>query len=44
MSPSETLAMRRRARISARRFTDEEFEEGFGTQLKKLIGIVSGEL
>lgn len=37
MSPQDTLAMRLRARTSAKRFTDEEFAKGFIEQVEKLV-------
>ena len=41
MSPQETLAMRRRARASARRFTEEAFTEAWVAQIGKLVEIRS---
>lgn len=39
LSPTETLAMRLRARTSAKRFTDEEFAQGFINHLEKLVAM-----
>ena len=37
MSPDETLAMRRRARASARRFTEEAFAKAWIRQMEGLV-------
>lgn len=39
LSTSETLAMRRRARISAKRFTEEEFAKGWLKALDELVAL-----
>ncbi|KAL9609914.1 MAG: hypothetical protein Q9167_005359 [Letrouitia subvulpina] len=39
MAPEEVLAMRSRARTSARRFTEEEFAARWSRQMEKLIGL-----
>lgn len=39
MSPEDKVAMRLRARASAKRFTDEEFAKGFIGQLEKLVAM-----
>ncbi|KAL8739662.1 MAG: hypothetical protein Q9190_007560 [Brigantiaea leucoxantha] len=42
MSPEDTLAMRKRARISAGRFTESEFAKRWVGQMGKLIGLAAG--
>jgi alpha-1,2-mannosyltransferase len=37
LSASETLAMRRRARVSAQRFTEKEFAKGWLHALEQLV-------
>ena len=41
MSPDETLAMRRRARASARRFTEKAFAKTWIRQMEGLVVIQS---
>jgi alpha-1,2-mannosyltransferase len=36
-SPSETLAMRKRARTSAKRFSEEVFRDSWNAQMDRLI-------
>jgi alpha-1,2-mannosyltransferase len=41
LSLEDTLGMRRRARLSAKRFTEEEFAKGWIQQMEKLVGLQS---
>ncbi len=41
LPPDEILAMRRRARASAKRFTEEAFAERWVVQMKRLIDLTS---
>lgn len=39
LSPEDKLAMRLRARQSAKRFTEEEFAKGWLAQMEKLVAL-----
>lgn len=41
MDGAHTLAMRKRARRSAQRFTEEEFVKGWLVQMEKLVAMQS---
>jgi alpha-1,2-mannosyltransferase len=43
LSLEDKLAMRRRARISAQRFTEEEFSKGWVRQMEKLVVLQSSK-
>jgi alpha-1,2-mannosyltransferase len=41
LSLGDALGMRRRARLSAKRFTEEEFAKGWIRQMEKLVDLQS---